>query len=59
MKKALFHLINIILYFPLVILMFIHLVVRPDDMMDFYLYMESLTGFLDKKKTINKEVKKE
>ena len=58
MKKVLFHLINIILYFPLVVLMFFHYLIRPDDMIDFYLYMESLVGFLDKKKIKNKKEKK-
>jgi len=48
MKRFLLHFVSIVLYFPVVCLVFLYLVLKPDKMVTFYLGLEATLDVLDK-----------
>ena len=51
MKKVLLHFVSIVLYFPVVCLMFLYLVFKPYKMVTFYLGLEAILDIMDKKES--------
>jgi len=52
MKKIALHLVSIILYFPLVIILFFYLAGRPSKMDYFYIALQALINIFDKGRKI-------
>lgn len=46
MRKVIIHLINIIFYWPLVIVMFVYLIFHPNQMTNFMYGLEAITNYL-------------
>lgn len=57
-KSVLLHLLSIIIYFPLLALLFLELVLRPKKMNDFYLCLDALIKLWEKDRKLKNDKKK-
>jgi len=52
LKMLVLHLVSMILYFPLVIILFLYLMLRPDKMTTFFIGIEAITNMVGRKSQI-------
>lgn len=52
MKYLLLHFIGILLYFPVVAVLFLYLLMKPNQMITFYLGMNAIADILDRDKKL-------